>query len=142
LKASIEGRERSQKKPRERRWQFRQLSTQRKPDVLICAPPSPAETRVRRSASNKRQALIIRIFVAGQTFFAEGNNRAAARRLPFHFGFEPQCLLRSARPRRPGFAGGLAMLPVFGRFFKKLLEMAQYGIEARLGRPPHFRRYR
>src|ERR1039457_7731725 len=74
LKASIEGRERSQKKPRERRWHFRQLSTQRKPDVLICAPPSPAETRVRPSASNKRKALIIESSWPAKPFYAEGNN--------------------------------------------------------------------
>src|ERR1700675_1317441 len=49
LNASIDSWERSQKKLLERRWQFRQLSTQFKPDTLIGAPPSSTETRVRQN---------------------------------------------------------------------------------------------
>src|ERR1700674_251224 len=81
LNASIESWERSQKKLRERRWQLRQLSTQFKPDTLIGAPSSPTETR--RKYSN---------LAADQTGPCEDDDGGFARRLPFHFGSEAQCL--------------------------------------------------
>jgi hypothetical protein len=45
----------------------------------------------------------------------EDDDRRFAHWLPFHFGFESQCLQHSSRPQRPRLAGGLATLPSVGR---------------------------
>jgi hypothetical protein len=46
---------------------------------------------------------------------AEGDDRRFARRLPFDFWSDTQCLQHSSHPQRPRLAAGLARLPSVGR---------------------------
>jgi hypothetical protein len=95
---------------------IKKLSTQFKPDTLIDAPPSPPETRARRFwRARIDQQQISKSRISSDRPFAETDAGGFARRLPFHFGSETQCLQHSSCPPQPRLAGGLATLPSIGR---------------------------